>query len=92
MEQFIAVCRDGAQVEFSPDYCRRVDKSRQLVERWVDEEKVMYGVTTGFGAPVSYTHLDEGPGEIALLLSLPGIGQQLPFLLQKIQKQVIQTV
>ena len=50
MEQFIAVCRDGAQVEFSHDYCQRVDKSRQLVERWVDEEKVMYGVTTGFGA------------------------------------------
>ena len=50
MEQFIAVCREGAQVEFSHDYCQRVDKSRQLVERWVDEEKVMYGVTTGFGA------------------------------------------
>ena len=50
MEQFIAVCREGAQVEFSDDYCQRVRKSRQLVERWVDEEKVMYGVTTGFGA------------------------------------------
>ena len=50
MEQFIAVCREGAQVEFSHDYCQRVDRSRQLVERWVDEEKVMYGVTTGFGA------------------------------------------
>ena len=25
-------------------------KSRQLVERWVDEGKVMYGVTTGFGS------------------------------------------
>jgi len=25
-------------------------KSRALVERWVEEERVMYGVTTGFGA------------------------------------------
>ena len=50
MEQFIAVCRFGAQVEFSDDYCQRVRKSRQLVERWVDEGKVMYGVTTGFGS------------------------------------------
>ena len=32
MEQFIAVCRFGAQVEFSDDYCQRVRKSRQLVE------------------------------------------------------------
>ena len=40
----------GATVEFSDEYCRRVEKSRELVEQWVSEEKVMYGVTTGFGA------------------------------------------
>lgn len=50
LEDFIAVVRFGAKVEFSADYRARVERSRALVEGWVAEEKVMYGVTTGFGA------------------------------------------
>lgn len=50
LQEFISVARYGARVEFSDDYCRRVQKSRELVEQWVSEEKIMYGVTTGFGA------------------------------------------
>lgn len=50
LEDFIAVVRFGARVEFSADYRARVERSRALVESWVAEEKVMYGVTTGFGA------------------------------------------
>lgn len=50
LQQFMAVARYGATVEFSDCYKERVQKSRALVEKWVDEERVMYGVTTGFGA------------------------------------------
>lgn len=50
LEEFVAIARHHAQVEFSPEYCQRVEKSRALVETWVAEERVMYGVTTGFGA------------------------------------------
>ena len=50
LEDFVAVAQFGAKVELSPAYCERVDRSRTLVERWVAEERVMYGVTTGFGA------------------------------------------
>lgn len=50
LEDFVAVARFGAKVEFSPAYTARVQKSRALVEKWVEQEKVMYGVTTGFGA------------------------------------------
>lgn len=50
LEDFLAVVRDKAQVTFSEAYKARVNKSRALVEQWVEEEKVMYGVTTGFGA------------------------------------------
>lgn len=50
LEEFIAVARYGAKVEFSDAYCERVKVSRALVEQWVSESKVMYGVTTGFGA------------------------------------------
>lgn len=50
LEEFVAVARFGALVEFSDAYKERVKVSRKLVEQWVSEEKVMYGVTTGFGA------------------------------------------
>lgn len=50
LEDFVAVVRLGARVEFSPAYEERVKRSRTLVEGWVAEERVMYGVTTGFGA------------------------------------------
>ena len=50
LEDFVAVARFGAKVEFSPAYCERVNRSRTLVEGWVAEERAMYGVTTGFGA------------------------------------------
>lgn len=50
MEEFVAVARYGAAVEFSDSYVERVKKSRSLVEKWVEEGRVMYGITTGFGA------------------------------------------
>lgn len=50
LEDFVAVARFGAKVEFSSAFAERVNRSRKLVEQWVAEERVMYGVTTGFGA------------------------------------------
>lgn len=50
LEEFVAIARNKAKVDFSERYCARVKKSRKLVEGWVEEERVMYGVTTGFGA------------------------------------------
>ncbi|MGG3162743.1 aromatic amino acid ammonia-lyase [Geobacillus stearothermophilus] len=50
IEEFIAVVRYGAQVEFSDEYCRRVQKSRKLLEQWIQQGRIMYGVNTGFGA------------------------------------------
>lgn len=50
LEEFMAVVRGGVTVEFSEKYVERVRKARALVEQWVAEERVMYGVTTGFGS------------------------------------------
>ncbi|MBU5484015.1 aromatic amino acid ammonia-lyase [Clostridium sp. MSJ-11] len=50
IEELIAVARFGAKVEFSEEYCERVKRSRNLVERWIEEGRVMYGITTGFGS------------------------------------------
>ena len=40
---------DGAQVGISPDARQRVERSRQVVEKLVAENRVVYGITTGFG-------------------------------------------
>lgn len=50
LEEFLQIVRFGAKIEFSPEYCRRVTKARQLIEKAIDENRVMYGVTTGFGS------------------------------------------
>lgn len=53
IEEFVAVARFGARVEFSPSYEERVRKSRGLIEKFLDENRVIYGVTTGFGDNVT---------------------------------------
>ncbi len=50
LDVFVSIARFGTQVEFSDEYRRRVEKSCQLVNKWIDEERIMYGVNTGFGA------------------------------------------
>ncbi len=50
LEEFVAVVRFGAYVEFSEEYRQRVKMSRHLVEKWLKESRVIYGVNTGFGA------------------------------------------
>lgn len=49
LDDVAAVARHGATVEFSANYVDRVRASRNLVDKWVAEKRVMYGITTGFG-------------------------------------------
>ena len=53
LDEFVAVARYGATVEFSPEYEARVRHSRGLIERFLDENRLIYGVTTGFGSNVT---------------------------------------
>ncbi len=45
----INVARNNYTVELSQEATERVIKSRDLVNKFVDEERVVYGITTGFG-------------------------------------------
>ena len=54
IEEFIAVARYSAKVSFSDTYKSRVQKSRRLVERFLAENRLVYGVTTGFGDNVRH--------------------------------------
>lgn len=53
IEAFVSVARFKAKVEFSEEYCNRVQKSNDLVVKAVKEEQAIYGTTTGFGALVT---------------------------------------
>jgi len=50
IEDVIAVARDGAEVEIQRKVREKVKKCRQFLEEVVREKRVVYGVTTGFGA------------------------------------------
>jgi histidine ammonia-lyase len=50
LEDLVSVARHGARVILAEDAIERIRLSRQLVERWVKEDRAIYGVTTGFGA------------------------------------------
>ncbi len=49
IEEVIAVARYNAKVVFSEKYIARAKACRRLVEKFSDEERVMYGITTGLG-------------------------------------------
>ena len=49
LEQFVSVCRENTQVELSPGSIEKINVARKVIDRFVEEEKVVYGVTTGFG-------------------------------------------
>lgn len=50
LQDFVAVARFHAELHFAPAYEERVAKNRAVVERWIEERRVIYGVTTGFGS------------------------------------------
>ncbi|MFA5577082.1 MAG: histidine ammonia-lyase [Tissierellaceae bacterium] len=49
LEDFIGVVRRNEEVAITKDAIIRIKKSRSLVEQFVNDNKVVYGITTGFG-------------------------------------------
>ena len=50
LEDLTAIARDAAQAKLTDGAGKRIRETRGLVERWVDDEQTIYGITTGFGA------------------------------------------
>lgn len=49
IEDIIKVSRDGAKVKLTDEAIDKVNEARKVVDDFVNEEKVVYGITTGFG-------------------------------------------
>jgi len=50
LEDLASISRKGVKVQLTKGSQKRIKKARELIEQWVQEEKSIYGVTTGFGA------------------------------------------
>lgn len=81
LDDLVAVARGTARAELGPDVTARMERSRQVVADAVEQDKVMYGVTTGFGA-LADTHVGRADLEqmqLALVRShSAGVGTPLP--------------
>ncbi|MFH1155975.1 MAG: histidine ammonia-lyase [Pseudomonadota bacterium] len=80
-DDLVAVSRDKAVSAFSGEGEKRVEAARALIDQWVDEKKVIYGITTGFGAMcnVTISRADTSQLQENILMShAAGIGNPLP--------------
>jgi len=50
LEDLLAIAREGAKVRLIKESEERILNARRMIEQWVEQERVIYGVTTGFGA------------------------------------------
>jgi len=49
VEDLVQVAEGKLRVSLSDEAISRLERSRQTVEKWMKADKIMYGVTTGFG-------------------------------------------
>jgi histidine ammonia-lyase len=50
IEELVAIARERATARLTEDSRIRIIQARKLVEQWVEEGRIIYGITTGFGA------------------------------------------
>ncbi|HQR46049.1 MAG TPA: histidine ammonia-lyase [Thermoanaerobaculia bacterium] len=80
LEDVVAVARRGFRAALAPEAVLRVEAARGVIERAVAEDRVVYGVTTGFGkfADVVIPHEKLGELQLNLLRShAAGVGAPL---------------
>jgi histidine ammonia-lyase len=80
-ETVVAVARQGASVTLAPEAVARVQAARELVRTIAEEDRVVYGVTTGFGhlSQVRIGHAQLADLQRNLLRShASGVGEPLP--------------
>lgn len=49
IQDIVHVARNGYQVDISEEAIQRINRSREYVDKLVAEQRIVYGITTGFG-------------------------------------------
>jgi histidine ammonia-lyase len=81
IDDLVAVSRHNAPAAFSAAGEGRVARTSALINRWVAERKVIYGITTGFGALCKVTISPEDTRQLQeniLMSHAAGVGKPLP--------------
>lgn len=81
LEDLAAIARHGAKVRLARESERRIAASRALVESWLRDGRIIYGVTTGFGALADVKIGPHAAGLLQqniLLSHSAGVGDELP--------------
>jgi len=79
--EVVQIARNGVRVALSPAGAERVQRARALIARWVQENKVIYGITTGFGALCNVAISGEDIRQLQtniLMSHAAGVGNLLP--------------
>lgn len=79
--EVVQVARKGAKVVLSEELKEKINRSRQLVEKMIEQKRVVYGITTGFGkfATVTIGPEDTRALQHNLIVShAVGVGNPLP--------------
>ncbi|MBF0228810.1 MAG: histidine ammonia-lyase [Desulfamplus sp.] len=77
----VAVARHNAFADFSQEGEARVEKTSALIRKWVKEKKVIYGITTGFGAMCNVIIPEKDTSQLQeniLMSHAAGVGKPLP--------------
>ncbi len=80
-DDLVAIARHNAFADFSSEGEARVEKTSTLIHRWIAEEKVIYGITTGFGALCNVTISEQDTRQLQeniLMSHAAGVGHPLP--------------
>jgi histidine ammonia-lyase len=78
LEDLVKIARHNARIKISVESESRINKARQLIDKWVKNGERIYGVTTGFGAlsDVTISYDDTKKLQKKILLShAAGIGR-----------------
>ena len=81
LDDLEAIARKHARVKISKEAEKEFAKGRALVDKWVKEERKIYGVTTGFGALSTVTISGDDTKKLQrniLLSHAAGVGKPLP--------------
>lgn len=81
LEDLVKICRKNYEVDITEEARERINKSRSIIEKIVKDNKVVYGVTTGFGkfSDVSISNNDCKVLQKNLIISHAcGFGDLLP--------------
>lgn len=87
LEQIDSFLKKNLKVELTKDSKSKIKKARAQVEKWIEDDKVIYGVTTGFGefanVKISKNEIEQLQ-ENLIISHATGVGENLPPFIVKI--------